>query len=53
MASNKNYYFKIACRAFYAYNLQWHHILIILPANSVITQLQKLRILHHIYGYST
>jgi len=30
-------------------NLQWYHILIILPANSMITQLQKLWILCYIY----
>jgi len=29
----------MACRAFHTLNLQWYRILIILPANSMITQL--------------
>ena len=29
-------------------NLQWYHILIILTANSIVTQLQKLWIFHYI-----
>jgi len=48
MVSNKNSYFTMACRAFHAYNLQWYHISIILPANNMITQLQKLWILYYI-----
>jgi len=41
MVSNKNSYFTMACRAFHASSLQWYHILIILTANSMITQIQK------------
>ena len=32
----------MVCHAFHALNLQWCHILILLPADSKITQLQKL-----------
>jgi len=35
-------------RCFSRLNLQWYHILIILPANSMITQLQKLWTLFYI-----
>jgi len=48
MVSNKNSYFTVACRAFHASSLQWYHILIILTANSMITQIQKLWRLYYI-----
>jgi len=38
----------MACRAFHAQNLQLYHTLIILAANSMITQLHKLWILYFI-----